>query len=358
MTSAALKQALLDKDYDDNEINPLIQAQHNNNNINNDDYNFITNQQNKKDRDRNESYSIDSDFFQEAFGIGKFTELVLEEMTDEQDYFEAFFTIMFLLGCFFIPLILIFSDYIKPYDLNVITTIQSSSIYSDKFFSYLGNFITYFYSMRFHMSLTIFIYLAVDPGVAYKVAITAGMCTYVSFFLETIIHDTRPYWISTDVKPVFCHITFGCPSVNVLSGLLYYNLLNFNISRAIKAKDPFLEKNVTALHIGSFIAKFYVLVNVLVGLQLICNGEHFIYQIAATFFMGFVLIRVLIAFNKEIDYHANGARYVLNISNSTVIWAFIYIIGCACFSWVIYSTVAQELLMSKEYITNINVSLT
>lgn len=352
MTSQALKVSLLDQK--DDEYEPIL-SNKNSNQFNNDKARKEMIHSKNSNNNDDDSYSVESDFFQEAFGIGKFTEVVLEEITDKQDYFEAFFTTMFLIGCFLLPLILIFSDYIKPYDLEVILYIQNSSLYSDKFFNYFGEIITYFYSVKFHMSLIIFIYLAIDPGVAYKVAATAGMASYISFFLDTIIHDTRPYWISTEVKPVFCHITFGCPSVNVLSGLLYYNLLNFNLSRAIKAKDPFLEKNALALQIGSFVAKFYVMINVLVGFQLIANGEHFVYQIAATFFMGFIMIRVLIAFNKEIDYFTNGARYIVSISNSTVIWIFIYIMGFACFSWVIYSTVSQELLISKEYITNINV---
>ena len=300
-------------------------------------------------------YSVDSDFFQEAFGIGKITQVVLEELTDEQDYFEAFFTVMFMIGCFFIPFTLIFSDYIKPYDIDFILIIQNSSLYSNEFFKILGSFINYFYSLNFHMSFTIFIYLAIDPGIGFKVAMTAGFLTYISYFLEIIIHDNRPYWHNNNIKPVLCHMTFGCPSINVLSGLLYYNLLNFYLSRAIKSKDPILDKNLIALSIGSFIAKVYIVINILVALILIANGENYIYQIIVTFLIGFILVRILIAFNKEIDYHSNGARYVLNISNYTVIWVFIYVLGLACLSWIIYSSVYESLQISKESIKIINV---
>ena len=130
--------------------------------------------------------------------------------------------------------------------------------------------------------------------------------------------------------------------------IIYYHLLNFNLSKALKSKDPFVEKNLSALKFASYIAKFFILINILVAFQLVANGEHFFYQVAATFFMGFIFIRLLIVFNKEIDYHANGARYVQNISNSTVIWVFIYILGCACFSWIVYSIVYKGLLISKQ----------
>ena len=312
--------------------------------------NLLSNQINA---DKN--YSVDSDFFEEALGIGKFTQLILEELTDEQDNFEAFFTIMFLIGCIFIPFVLIFSEYIKPYDLSLISTIQNSDVYSQELFLSIGNYIKYFFSLNFHISLTVFIYLAIDPGVGYKVTMVAGTCTYFSYFLQVIIHDSRPYWHSSLIKPVFCHVTFGCPSVNVLGGLIYYNLLNFYINRAIKSKDPFIEKNLTALYIGSFIAKFFIIINIMLGILLIANGEHFIYQIILTFLIGFIIVRIVIAFNKEIDYYTNGARYMQSISNYTTIWVFILVFTFSVLSWIFYYSIYQDLLISQDYITNINV---
>lgn len=339
MTNQALRECLLPKSNEEEES-------------------LVKNLSYKKRKNSNDkSLSIDSDFFQEAFGIGKATELLFEEITDEQDQFEAFFTTMFIIGIFFIPFVLIFSDYIKPYDLQIIINIQKSSIYSEELFVEISKILKLFYSLKVHMSVTIFIYLAIDPGIGFKVALTAGMTYLITFFLNAIIHDERPYWISSEVKPSLCYYTFGCPSVNLLSGFLYYNLLNFNIDRALKAKDPFLEKNKSALKIGNFIAKFYIIVNVIIGIQLFCNGENFLYQILSTFLIGFIIVRILFAFNKELDYYVNGARYIQGISNVTSIWVFIFIITCACSSWIFYSSISEDLVLSKDNFININVSL-
>lgn len=288
--------------------------------------------------------------------LNSFTEKVFEELTDEQDHFEAFFTSMFVLGIVFIPLSLIFSDYIKYYDKQLIIYLQSSSFYHSSVFNYLSSFINLFYTVKFHVSFCIFAYLALDPGVAYKVAITAGFTSYLCFYLEVIIHDPRPYWITTEIIPAFCHVNFGCPSLNILSGFMYYQLLNLNYNRAIHSRDPFTRDNITAMKCGVFIAKFFIVINFLVGLVLIANGENFVYQVIVSFFFGFIFIRILITFNKDIDYLANGARYIMSISNQTVVWFFIYIMGLASASWIVYSIIHKGLLISKENMTNINVS--
>lgn len=292
-----------------------------------------------------------------AANLGGFTEKVLEEITDEQDHFEAYFTTMFLLGCLLVPLILIFSEYIKPYDAKIIQYIQTTRLYQNGYFFSIRKFTKIIYNLKFHSALCLFIYLAIDPGVGFKVSCTAGLSTYIAFYLEILIHDSRPYWNYSSIKPLFCHMNFGCPAITLFTGFLYYHLFYFNINRAIMSKDPFMNKNKKSMQIVNWLIKIFIFLNFFLGFQLVCNGENYIYQVLVTFFIGFVIIRILITFNKEIDYFTNGARYVQQISNVTSIWAFIYIILLASFSWIIFSVVHEDLTISKNYILNINVIL-
>lgn len=301
-----------------------------------------------------------ADFVPEHFGVGKFTEIVLEEITEEQDDFEVFFTIMFLLGFLLIPLQLVFSDTIKPYDLVIIQWMQDMSKFNDPILIQLSECIGYFLdfssTFTFHTSFTIFIYLSIDPGIAYKAVLTSGLASYLNFFLISIIHDSRPYWISDSIIPTKCHITYGCPSLNVLSGILYYHYMNFSISRALQSNDPFIEKNREALEYSRYLVEFYVIINIMIGAQSLVDGEHFIYQILATFFYGFIIIRILIMFNKNIDYVTNGSRYMKEISNTYLIWILFFVLTLSCFSALVYSIIANELYIDREWSTNINVS--
>lgn len=359
MSSLRLKEGLLDKSnkkkvkYEELDLNEYKDDDYKNEN-NDEDH--------EHDNNHNVYYQINNDDNEEnddkpikvIGNLGGFAEAVLEELSDDQDNLENFLTTMFLLGVLLIPLLLIFSEYIKPYDRSVIIYIQNTSLYKGELFRMISKITNMVYTLKFHTSFCVFLYLAIDPGVAFKVASTAGLTTYLGFYLEALIHDSRPYWVSADIKPAFCHVNFGCPSINILSGFLYYNLLYFNLNRAINAKDPFTSKNKLWLQIGSFLSLVLIVFNYLLGIELICNGENYIYQIAVTYFFGFVIIRILITFNKEIDYIINGTRYILHISNYMIIWVFLYILSLACLSWVIYSIIHPTLLIPKEYIQNIN----
>lgn len=374
MTSQALRQALLDNRNDDDPRDSKLSSFNKRNKTSTKDIKHIT--YNNHDQghqnhhiEENEYFAGDSSHHYSAMEdenekinqkldqIGGITGKVLEELGDEQDNFEAFFTTMFLLGCLLIPLILIFSEYIKPYDSRIIVYLQST--HSSSFTSMitiLSKIVNIFYTLKFHTSFCVFVYLAVDPGVAFKVMSTAGLTTYIGFYMEIIIHDSRPYWNSPDIIPKFCHLNFGCPSINILSGFMFYQLMYFNLDRAINCRDPFMNKNLRAMKICLYPVKFLILINFILGVQLVINGENYVYQVLVTYFFGYVLIRVLITFNKDIDYFTNGARYVVQISNASSIWVFIYIIILACFSWIIYSIFHEDLSISRSYLENINVS--
>jgi hypothetical protein len=307
-----------------------------------------------------ESQFDSSEYHPDQFGVGAVTSKVFEELYEEQDEWEIFFTYMFFLGIILIPIQLIFADDIKPYDAQLIEKIQyfifNSTGFIKIFFDWVFFFLESVANFRFFTSITIFFYLCFDPGVAYKTSLIAGFGVYLVFILKIIIHDSRPYWISPDIKPAFCKISFGSPSLDVFVGMLYSHYIFFCTQRALMSDDPIIEKNRSALKVSFYISIILMSMNALLGISYICLGENFIYQILITFFYGFIIIRIIIIFNKDIDHFANGSRFILGISNVSSIIVMFLIIILSLTSCIIYKIVNQDLLISREWSKNISVN--
>jgi len=302
-----------------------------------------------------------SEYRPEHFGVGGVTSKVLEEIHEEQDEWEIFFTTMFFLGVVLIPLQLIFADDIKPYDSYILKVIQKYIVLSDKtlppYMSFIITFLSTSSNVRFLSSITVFFYLCFDPGVAYKTALVAGCGSYIVFILKLIIHDARPYWVFPDLYPGLCRISFGCPSLDVFIGMLYSHYIFFCTSRALKSKDAIVKMNRSAIEISEKCSIFLIICNIFVGFFYAIMGENFIYQIFITFFYGFILIRIVIIFNKDIDHFANGSRYVKQISNVSTIIVMFSVTILAITACLIFEIVNKDLLIPREWTSNISVKL-
>jgi hypothetical protein len=298
-----------------------------------------------------------SEYKPEHFGVGGVTSKVLEEIHEEQDEWEIFFTTMFFLGIVLIPLQLIFADDIKPYDAYLLKLIQENIIYfNDTIISYFTIFVTFLSTssnVRFLSSITVFFYLCFDPGVAYKTALVAGCGSYIVFILKLIIHDARPYWVYPDIEPGLCRISFGCPSLDVFIGMLYSHYIFFCTTRALKSKDAIVRMNRNAIEVSKIFSIILIICNIFVGILYTILGENFIYQIFITFFYGFILIRIVIIFNKDIDHFANGSRFVKQISNVSVIVVMFTVTTLAIAACIIYEVVNKDLLIPREWTANI-----
>jgi hypothetical protein len=300
-----------------------------------------------------------SEYHPDQFGVGVVTQKVFEEIYDEQDEWEIFFTTMFFLGIVLIPLQLIFADDIKPFDAFVIKKIQFYIIETE-FFSYFSTFmvsvLNLLANIRFFSSITVFFYLCFDPGVAYKTSLIAGCGTYIVFILKLIIHDSRPFWTDPEIHSKLCRLSFGCPSLDVFVGMLYSHYIFFCTSRALMSNDAIIIRNTDAMVVSKYVALIMMILNGLVGVFYAAFGENFIYQILITFFYGFILIRIIIIFNKELDHFSNGSRFILAISNVSTIVVMFLVTILAIIACIIYEVVNKDLLISREYTDNISVT--
>ncbi len=295
------------------------------------------------------------------FVAGGIAKKLLEEIHDEQDEWEVFFSTMFFTGILLIPLQLIFSDFIKPYDASLIEMIQINVVYSFDFVTLwlttLESILNFTANVKFLTSVIIFFYLCFDPGVAFKTALIAGSGTYIVFILKIIIHDARPFWINPNIIPGLCRISFGCPSLDIFVGMLYSNYLLFCTTRARNSNDVIVMKGKDQLDFSSSVAWIMIFLNILVGILYTFLGENFFYQTLITFFYGFILIRIVIVFNKDIDHYANGSRFISEISNMACVIAMFSVSIMAILACLIYEIVNKDLLIPRDWIVNISVSL-
>jgi len=295
------------------------------------------------------------------FVAGGIAKKLLEEIHDEQDEWEIFFSTMFFAGILLIPLQLIFSDFIKPYDASLIEWIQVNIVYSLDWVTLsittLESFLNFSANVKFLTSVIIFFYLCFDPGVAFKTTIIAGSGTYIVFILKIIIHDARPFWISQNITPGLCRLSFGCPSLDIFVGMLYSNYLLFCTTRARNSNDIIVMKGLDQLNFSAKVAWIMIIINFMVGVLYTFLGENFFYQTLITFFYGFILIRIAIVFNKDIDHYTNGSRFISEISNMACVIAMFSVSILAILACLIYEIVNKDLLIPRDWIVNISVIL-
>ena len=264
---------------------------------------FLADKKNKEPLSSYETEFNSSDYQPENFEVGGLAEQILEEITDEQDDYELVYSIVMFIGILMIPIQIIFSESIQPYDALLISKIQTI-IYSDNIVMYyimkilIAIFITLFNNSNFTISITVFFYLSFDPGFAYKTTFVGISSSIFVFLLKIIIHDARPYFLFSNIKPYSCGLSYACPSLKIYIGMVFYHYMRFCITKAINSNDPIVKKNLWYLDIAHYIATILLIANVITGIIDVCLGHQFFYQLLLTFLYGYMTIGVLFMFNK------------------------------------------------------------
>ena len=296
-----------------------------------------------------------SEYHPDQFGLGAFSGKVLEEIKEDHDDWENFMTTMFLLGIILIPLQLIFADNIKPFDIYLIKIIQKY-VYRNNIVTnqYLYGFFSFCSSMDFYMSMTVFFYLCFDSGIAFKTSLVGNIGTFFVFIFKLIIHDSRPFWIDSDIVSGICKLSFGSPSMDCFVGMLYSHYMYFCTERALMSDDKFIDKSRKELIISKYFSLFLMIMNYLNGVFYVCIGGNFIYQILVSYFYGFIVIRIVQVFNKEIDSFFFFLRYIISISNTFLIYVMFTVCILSLIACITYSIVSDDLIIPRGWEININ----
>ena len=283
---------------------------------------------------------------------------VLSEINEVQDSLVNFFTIMFEIGILLIPVQIIIYEYIKPYEITAIKYLQSlfsigsisnSSILFAKAILNLSN-------LNFLTSLNIFVYFFIDSLVSFKVCLLLGSCSYIVYILKLIIHDSRPFWINIAIQGLRCKTSFGCPTLDVFSGMFYFNFLIFNLGKRLKYHH--IEYNsINIITISRYISIIFIFVNLIIGFIHVLFGENFIYQIIFSISYVYLFLRIIIVFDKLINHYAKNARIKEKTSREVAIYLFFTVIILSIFSLTIYSITSYQLQIPLNWSENIAVNL-
>ena len=303
----------------------------------------------------NTSIYDSSDYHPDEFGLGIFSGKVLEEIKEEHDSWENFMTTMFLIGIILIPIQLIFSDKIKSFDIKIIKFLQKN-LKIDFFLQnkIILNSILFFSNINFYLSIVVLFYLSFDSGIAFKTSLISNIGIFFVFVFKLIIHDSRPFWIDSEVKNYLCKLSFGSPSIDIFVGMLSSHYLYFCSSRALQSDDHFINKSRYEIIFSEKLSFFLIGLNFFNGIFYVLIGTHFIYQILVSYFYGFILIRIVIIFNKEIDSFSNGARFIISISNLLSIYVMFIVTILSIISSITYSIVKDDLIIPREWEINIS----
>lgn len=292
------------------------------------------------------------DYHLSQFDLGMFSGKVLGEINEQHyhDTWENVLTVMFLIGVILIPIQLIFAENLKYVDLYVVNALQQvvgnvNGNINDNGMVY--NCASFCSDVSFYMSILVFIYVAVDSGIAFKTLIVGNISSFLVYILKLITHDTRPYW-STHYNnhTLLIKHSYASPSLTCFVGMLYTHYLHFNINRALMSNDKFINKSRSFILHSKHLSLLLIFINYINGLFFICQGAHYIYQILITYFYGFIVIRIVIIFNKEIDSYTNGTRFILTMSNAFVMYV-LFIVGVlavigGCAYCVVYDDVYEK----------------
>ena len=108
--------------------------------------------------------------------FGVFSGKVLGEINEQRYYYDMWenvLTVLFVVGVVLIPIQLIFADDLKYVDMCIMNVVHNIFANSDNSGngSFIYNCISFCSDISFYMSILVFIYIAVDSGIAFKTLI-------------------------------------------------------------------------------------------------------------------------------------------------------------------------------------------
>ena len=219
--------------------------------------------------------------------FGVFSGKVLGEINEQRYYYDTWenvLTVLFVIGIVLIPIQLIFADDLKYVDMCIMNVVHNIFINSDNNSkgSFIYNCISFCSDISFYMSVLVFIYIAVDSGIAFKTLIIGNISSFLVYILKLITHDTRPYWLTSHYNNNNNNNTqikhsYASPSLTCFVGMLYTHYLHFNINRALMSNDKFINKSRSFILRSKHLSLFLIFINYINGLFFIYQGDHYIY---------------------------------------------------------------------------------
>lgn len=194
-----------------------------------------------------------------------------------------------------------------PYDLDLTWVIAFQSlgnwlVYPMRFFSFLG-------TEEFYILILPILYWCIDAGLGIRVGVIMLSGSSLNFIFKLAFTGPRPYWISTDVKPLWAETSFGIPSGHAQQSVTVWGFM-----------AAYLRRGWAWIFAG-----FLML---MIGLSRVFLGAHFFRDVIMGWLIGGVLLWIFMRYWDSVAGWA--ARQPLG---RQILYAFLVSLGMVLLGW-------------------------
>jgi len=212
-----------------------------------------------------------------------------------------------------------------PYnlDLSLVIAIQSIGdwlVAPMKFFSFLG-------AEEFYILIFPILYWSIDSNLGIRVGTITLLSGGLNFILKIPFLGPRPYWISTDVKPLWGEIYFGIPSGHAQNSVVVWGSM-----------ASYLRK-VWAWGIAIFLM-------LMIGLSRVYLGAHFVVDTVAGWLIGALLLWLYIRYWDTVVTWAKKQSLGRQVS-----YAFLVSLGII-FAGLFFIYLNRDFVLPETWIVN------
>jgi len=212
-----------------------------------------------------------------------------------------------------------------PYnlDLSLVIAIQSIGdwlVAPMKFFSFLG-------AEEFYILIFPILYWSIDSNLGIRVGTITLLSGGLNFILKIPFLGPRPYWISTDVKPLWGEIYFGIPSGHAQNSVVVWGSM-----------ASYLRKG-WAWGIAIFLM-------LMIGLSRVYLGAHFVVDTVAGWLIGALLLWLYMHYWDTVVTWAKKQSLARQIS-----YAFLVSLGIVLIGWL-FIFLNRDFVLPETWIVN------
>jgi len=212
-----------------------------------------------------------------------------------------------------------------PYgiDLSWVIVFQSLGdwlILPMRFFSFLG-------TEEFYILLMPILYWCIDASLGIRVGFMMVISSGLNLIIKMPFRGPRPYWVSTDVKPLWGEIFFGIPSNHAQEAVTVWGTIATYMRRG-----------------WVWIIALFLMA--MIGLSRVFLGAHFFGDMVAGWLIGALLLWLYLRYWEPVKTWASRQPLGLQI-----LYAFLLSMGMFLLAWIAALT-RGNFVLPEEWIVN------
>ena len=209
------------------------------------------------------------------------------------------------------------------FDLSWVIAFQSLGdwlILPMRFFSFLG-------TEEFYILLMPILYWCIDASLGIRVGFMMVMSSGLNLIIKMPLRGPRPYWVSTDVKPLWGEIFFGIPSNHAQTAVSVWGTIAAYMRRA-----------------WAWVVAVFLMA--MIGLSRTFLGAHFFVDMLAGWLIGALLLWLYLRYWEPVAIWASKQPLWRQI-----FYAFLLSMAIVLFAWIAALT-RGDFVLPEAWIVN------